>query len=271
LIVSEIKGGLGNQLFQYAAGLALAKHHNASFILDKSGYDDDPDRQFGLNCFSLDNIKTEIATENDDDIYFTIYVEPFFHFDSSFFDNPDFTYLSGYWQTEKYFQHITTEIKNSFRIKPDYTAHLPTNNLAFDKYQSVSLHVRRTDYAVHPLMGMLTATYYYNAIDLLKQHYDNLKFYIFSDDIGWVKENLELARLDYVFVSGIYTKTNIEDFYLMQQCKHHIIANSTFSWWAAWLCNFPNKQVIAPANWFLNRPQTDVSDLIPANWLKLVW
>ncbi len=268
MIISEIKWGLGNQLFQYAAGLSLARHHNVPLILDTSSYDEDDHREFCLNYFEIDDIKTEIATDTDDEVCFNLYIEPFFHFDKTFFDKPNFTYLTGCWQTEKYFKNIAPEIRKRFRIKPQYLEHLKVDDLAFDKFESVNLHIRRTDYAIHTMMGILPVDYYYKAMDLLKQKYRNLQFYIFSDDIDWVIENLKLNDFDHTFVSGNYSKTPIEDFYLIRQCKHHIIANSTFSWWSAWLCQYPDKQIIAPAKWFKNR-NANTNDLLPESWLTL--
>jgi len=260
--------GLGNQLFQYAAGLSLAQSKNAPLLLDISSYQENNDREFCLNYFNINDIKTEIETDTEDDVIFDYYQEPHFHFDKNFFTKPNFTYLSGFWQTEKYFVCIKTEIQKRFSIKPQYIKHLKIDELAFGKYQSVNLHIRRTDYAVYTFMGIQPLSYYYKAIALLKQQYENLRFYIFSDDMEWVINNLNMEELDCVFVSGVYSQTDIEDFYLMQQCKHHIIANSTFSWWAAWLCQYSNKQVIAPAKWFMDR-NANTDDLLPESWVHL--
>ena len=269
MIISEIKMGLGNQLFQYAAGFSLSRYQNVPFVLDVSSYEIDYRREFCLKYFEINDIKTEIETDSDEDVYFDYYVEPHFSFDNSFFTKKDFTYLSGYWQSGRYFEMFEKDICERFLVKRQYIEHLNLDKLGFNNCQSVSLHIRRTDYIIFTFMEVLSLTYYYKAIESLKHRYNNLRFYIFSDDMDWVKQNFDTKGLDCIFVSRICTKNHLEDFYLMQQCKHHIIANSTFSWWTAWLSRYSDKQVIAPAKWFSNQACGKLNDLIPQGWLVI--
>ncbi|MEO8948272.1 MAG: alpha-1,2-fucosyltransferase [Mucilaginibacter sp.] len=269
MIISQIKHGLGNQLFQYAAGLSLARHLNAKLLLDLdvTSYETDFRRELCLKYFEIDDITTELKPKYED-IVFNLYIEPHFHFDNNFYNSSNFTYLSGYWQTDKYFIGIKEEIMRKFCVRHEYIAHLDIDRLKFDDFNSINLHIRRGDYAHDTFLGILSMDYYYRAITYFINHFENVRFYIFSDDIQWVKKNLNL-KADHIFISGDYTKNSIEDFYLMQQCKHHIIANSTFSWWAAWLCKYQQKRIIAPTKWFMEREDADIKDLIPKTWLTI--
>ena len=137
------------------------------------------------------------------------------------------------------------------------------------EHQSVSLHIRRGDYLAKislQVLGLMPMEYYTKGIDYISSKKANTVYYIFSDDINWVKENLKIDNAR--FVSGNIAKTHIEDLYLMSQCKHHIIANSSFSWWGAWLNDDQDKIVIAPKQWFNKGPQ-DTQDLIPGTWIKM--
>jgi len=265
MIISEIKWGLGNQLFQYAAGLSLASYHNVPLILDITNFEEDFDREFGLKYFEINDIKTEI--ESDNDVTFNLFLNNQYPFEANFFKNSSFTYLSGNWQSEKYFIDIKDKIIERYRVKPQYIKQIDFSSLKIHEGTAVSIHIRRTDYSHHFVLDILPLSYYYEAIKYFTEQFDDIKFYIFSDDIAWVVENLKLDA-EHVFVSENYTKHNIEDFYLMQQCKHHIIANSTFSWWAAWLCAYPNKIVMTPAKWF-SKGNVSTRDLIPGNWLTI--
>lgn len=267
MIISEVKWGLGNQLFQYAAGLSLARHYNTKLLLDISDYEIDFHRELCLKYFEIEDITTELDPEFED-IGFNFYKEPHFHFDNNFFNASNFTYLSGCWQTEKYFLNIKDEIIAKFQIRPQYVSNINIDEFKFADCTSINLHIRRGDYALHTFLGILPLDHYYRAINYFMEHFENVKFFIFSDDIEWVKENLQLQAA-HVYVSENHTKNNIEDFYLMQQCKHHIIANSTFSWWASWLCKYPDKKIIAPSQWFLARENANTKDLIPKSWLTM--
>ena len=284
MIISKIIGGLGNQLFQYAAGRSLALHHNTGLRLDTEDFDEYKLRNFDLNAFhtefepaSSEEVKKRhhrnFLKKINDRIgpYSTrnYFREKFFHFHKDFFKYPDNTYLKGYWQSEKYFQPYKNIIQSELQIKNEFVQSIKPFSAELLKKQTVSLHIRRGDFtnaAANNMHGVLSLEYYKNALSLINSKISDYQLYIFSDDIAWVKENLRQENA--VYVSGELTKTHFEDLYLMSQCRHNIIANSSFSWWGAWLNNNPDKMVIAPKNWF-NKGPKDTYDLFPEGWIKI--
>ena len=284
MIIVRIQGGLGNQLFQYAAGSSLAQHLGTICKLDVSSLHNKQLRQLELNYFSFEPL---IATHKEikDFVWFpslyrhspalfsklgkNIYREPHFHFDKNFSQLTNPVYLNGYWQSEKYFLANENRLRNELTIKHELISHLAGRVQEWFSKETIAVHIRRGDYLqkkIQDYHGILTADYYNNAIAAIAVKVNNPFFCFFSDDINWVKENINIQH-PHEFVSG-YTKSAIEDFYLMSQCKHNIIANSSFSWWAAWLNKNTGKTVIAPQNWFSNA-NLDTKDLIPQNWLRI--
>jgi hypothetical protein len=284
MILARITGGLGNQLFQYAAGRSLAIHHKTELLLDVTSFDKDNLRKFDLSAF---NIKTKYASVEQIrkfsnysywrkisyrvlPIQFRhVYTQPFFHFDKRFFSASYDVYLKGYWQSEKYFLPHKKIISNDFTLRPEIIEKIKPLSLELKQSDSVSVHIRRADYinaAFKEYHGILDTNYYHKAIQLLKEKFPDASFYFFSDDINWAKENFRFENA--VYVSGEISQTHFEDLYLMSQCQHNIIANSSFSWWGAWLNDNPDKIVIAPKNWF-NKGPKDTYDLYPEGWLVI--
>jgi hypothetical protein len=255
-MIIKIKGGLGNQLFQYAFGRALPTKDGNLVKFDISNYDNDPLRSYKLKYF---NIEDHIASR----------IEIFF--------NKVFTkvglsssYLEGYWQSEKYFLDIKDIIKKEFTLKDPLGG---TAKMFIDQITSsnaISLHVRRGDYVTNGklknILQPLPVSYYKQAIELISKQRSNPHFFVFSDDVDWVKENLDI-KYPVTYVLGENLK-DYEELVLMSVCKDNITANSSFSWWGAWLNNNPDKVVIAPKNWFSNE-DTDSRDLIPESWIRL--
>jgi len=177
-------------------------------------------------------------------------------------------YFIGYWQTEKYFLPVAESIRKEFTFKKE----LDPENLSIKKQinetNSVSIHIRRGDYVkkrrIVNVGSVCDINYYKRAIDAISQKVEDPFFYIFSDDIGWAKENLILNKVKYIDINQ--GENSYKDMQLMSQCRHNIITNSTFSWWAAWLNNKPDKVVIAPDMWFRD---VDMKDIIPDNWQKI--
>ncbi len=286
MIVVQLKGGLGNQLFQYAAGLALRQMHNCELLVDTSFYTTTQERKFDLDYLTIDYkvATTEELGEFDLPIYRKvwnrlvpvpykrIYREASFAFDATFHQLQPPIYLKGYWQSEKYFQPYASVIATAFTVREKYIQHLAALTHDMQQHTSIAVHIRRGDYLrpefVH-VHGVLDATYYKQAIATMQQRYGNCTFYFFSDDIDWVQQNLPLNDMQYVFVSGHITHHAIEDFYAMQHCQHNIIANSSFAWWAAWLNKNPLKHVIAPLQWFAPKHNQSTHDLIPSTWQRL--
>ena len=251
-------GGMGNQMFQYAFGKHLATKFNKKLYCDISFYQNQSLRSLSLQYFqnidldtSIDKIKVNFPIYRiDDDFNYKEISEP---------TNCGY-YLDGYWQSEKYFEKSESVIREQFKL----------NRFLFEKItatpgldsKSVSIHIRRTDYVTsngyHPVQ---TLEYYKKALDIIGD-YDNL--FVFSDDIKWCRENLKFDNI--IFVEG---SSEIEDLCLMSLCKNNIIANSSFSWWGAWLNVNPDKKVIAPKKWF--GPQTSLNDdyIIPTDWIKI--
>jgi hypothetical protein len=182
---------------------------------------------------------------------------------------PSRCYMEGYWQSEKYFKSVAELIRSEFTfatalnaINEKYAAQIAVSN-------SISLHVRRGDYASNPrtlaIHGLLPLDYYHRAVDFISQRVPDPTFFIFSDDMNWVRENLRIPHPCH-FVTCNSAGDSYNDMRLMSMCRHHVIANSSFSWWGAWLNPSEDKIVIAPKRWFTER---DSSELIPNDWVRL--
>ncbi|MHB9035613.1 MAG: alpha-1,2-fucosyltransferase [Armatimonadota bacterium] len=295
MIIVRLKGGLGNQLFQYAIGRRIALSNDAQLKLDISTYRLGCSRPYRLGYF---NINAEIASEDEMKGFLGVtqrgllgrvrrvvrrhirsrapyHKRPLVEEKSPCFDPDvlqvsDNSYLDGYWQTEKYFQDIEQTLREDFELE-----HAPddTNRMMLERVNdvtSVSLHIRRGDYLsphTYEVHGVCSLEYYESAVRELASEVQQPHFFVFSDDPEWVKRNL---RLDYptVYVDHNGEAGDYEDLRLMSSCKHHIIANSTFSWWGAWLCANLDKIIIAPRKWF-NSSAIDTRDLIPASWRRI--
>jgi hypothetical protein len=283
MIITEINGGLGNQLFQYAAGLSLAEKHQTQFKINVDFKQADTSRTLGLSHF---NIFLESATPEEIKhysptsilfkkilSYLPLALQKFYK-ERQFSYQPDFeklgpnVYLKGYWQSERYFSTIATQVKDIFTLQPHFYSNILPLIEEIKQTESVSIHVRKGDYLLHPYSdyyATLESAYYNNALAALQDNLPQLKLYVFTDDPKWVKENLALP-IPYTLISGVQTRSMYEDFQAMLSCKYHIIANSSFSWWTAWLSAREGKKVVAPKEWFKNGP-SDTADLIPKSWL----
>jgi len=280
MVIIKIKGGLGNQLFQYAAGRAVALHQNVSLKLDTTMFES---YKFH-NGYRLDQyaIQAEIATKNEivnlkggNNVLFSALRKVGFvtrkhyfkeklssRFDASVFKNKSI-YLDGYWQNELYFSNIRElllrELSPISSMNDLGSAYLER----IKKTNSVSLHVRRGDYLNLKNIGVLDVDYYNQAVAYIRKNVEKPTFYIFSDDLDWCKKSLGFLD-NCIYVDR--TETEIDDLKLMSCCQHNIIANSSFSWWGAWLNKNPKKTVIAPKSWLLNDP--DSSNVILSDWVK---
>ena len=288
MIIVHLAGGLGNQLFQYAYGRALAKSNNSALKLDLSMFEHYEWHEYSLKPF---DIKATIASKAESQImkgenlsFYTrikrkIFAKPVvlqeenLLFNSNYLNLKDPAYLAGYWQSEKYFSAIDNLIREDFQITVPPS---PANQKMLTRIKrsnAVSLHIRRGNYVqidfVNTVHGTCSMEYYTEAMDLMSSKVSNPVAYIFSDDIPWAKENLHL-KFETVFVDINDAKTDYEDLRLMSACRHHILANSTFSWWGAWLNNDADKMVIAPKIWFADNSKNDqTTDLIPKEWVRI--
>jgi hypothetical protein len=300
MIITQLKGGLGNQMFQYAAGLALARERRTVLKLDVSWYRDDPafeaHNRYGLDCF---NISEQFATEDEiarvrgfsltrterwsvalaRAFRFYRYAEqmtPKGHWHrqtdfkpyAEFSALPDHTYLDGMWQSEGFFDRIAEVIRLHFSFR--YPASAAVNQIAgqIRSVPSVAIHFRRGDYVrnahFNREMGVLNLAYYQRAAAHMRERFPTATFFIFSDDIEAVEKDFRPPGA-HTFVRATPTWNSFDHLRLMSFCQHAIIANSTFSWWAAWLNAYPAKTIIAPDPWF-SKSEHDGSAVVPASW-----
>jgi len=255
-----VSGGLGNQMFQYALYLAL-KEKGRNVKLDTSLYSHvEMHNGYELDrCFNVNDALVKYSKVHLFFLRVILKIKPsiFLYEDNLQYNNGVYTtkcrYLSGSWQSEKYFIQIEDIIRKSFIFKD-----IDKRNLSITEeiksYNSVSLHIRRGDYLGNSIYtGVCTEEYYLEAIEKLLSRIklkNRIHFYIFSDDKSYA--NQFIGKLNYPAHLIDFNKgsDSFKDMYLMSQCKHNIIANSSFSWWGAWLNNNPDKIVIAPKHWF---------------------
>jgi len=257
------QGRLANQMFQFSATVGIARKNGYEPIFPIENFSSaDPHSFEGgklLECFDIplsyfSNINKIIRS-----IEFN-YQEPHFNFDPNSSRIPDNTNLNGYFQSQKYFAEVSGEILSSFTFRNNVieAAHYLESSIDFEK--SVSVHVRRGDYlsspSHHPVQGI---EYYREAFS----RYQGLKKIIFSDDPAWCRENLDIDDVTVIEENNPYVTL-----YLMSRFKNHIISNSSFSWWGAWLSG-ENSSVISPKKWFGDSLPHDTSDLYPDGWVKI--
>jgi len=289
MIIVRLIGGLGNQMFQYAAARRLAHHYNTDLFLDVTGFASYSLRKFELDIFKIrakiappDLIKC-VPFSRKDAVHIGIrhfflgetiiqYVkEQTFDFYESVLFLPDNVYLNGYWQSEKYFSEIVDIIRKEFSFVNPPSAINQELLEEIGECNSVSMHIRRGDYISNPVTmefhGALGIDYYTRALNLIRKKVKDPHIFVFSDDIFWVRKNLK-TDIPIYFIDHNGAEKDYEDLRLMSNCKHHIIANSSFSWWGAWLCNNSEKMIIAPKKWF-NAPGINASDIIPDSWFKV--
>jgi hypothetical protein len=296
MVIVRLMGGLGNQMFQYAAGRRLSLVRGAdlkmdlAFLLDRSPRGNLTLRDYSLAIF---NVKESFTSPGETAPYTGYHpnvfkhiifkasktirakhrpylLEPHFHFHAGLLDVPGDAYLEGFWQSEKYFQDVADVIRRDFSFKTPLLRSGSEIASEIQASDSVCLHVRRGDFInnlvaakVHGFIGM---DYIRRAIGVVTAKIRRPHFFVFSDDIAWCREKI---RLDYptTFVGRDDGGREFgDDFRLMTLCRHFIISNSTFGWWAAWLGEHPGKIVVAPRRWFASSPHS-TRDLFPASWI----
>jgi len=313
MVIVRITMGLGNQMFQYAAGLSLSKEKNTALKVDTSSYAGYKLRKYELNTFFeidtpeaskeevnavwynhpvikfwnkiLPNKKIRaLGLPYDEkavqrnllalfDVFYPshkrkTYVEPHYHYDKDFFSANDNLYLHGFWMSWKYFEKYDAEIRKAFTVRQELVKHLSSTTNYIESENSVSIHIRRTDYTtpeVIKLKGLLSLDFFRKGVDYIKQKTGKVTVFVFSDDIPWVKENFRLEGVKVIYVDNTVSNSAIEDFYLMMKCRHNVISNSTFSWWAAHLNNNENKIIVAPRQWYAVS-RVNSKDVCPASW-----
>ena len=280
MIIIQLKGGLGNQMFQYALYRELLHRGKEVKIDDVTGFEHDKLRipvldRFGIEYEKATPEEVVAITDSKMDIFSRIrrkltgrktkeIIETEGIFDPRILELED-AYLVGYWQSDKYFTspEVIEHLQETFSKRPQEIMHDSVSWTTLQQIEcceSVSIHVRRTDYLDEEhikIHNLCSETYYKNAISMVRQKHPNAVFFIFTDDKEWCKEhfkghnfiNVELQEGEF---------TDVADMLLMSRCKHHIMANSSFSWWSAWIGDAPDKMVIAPAKWINNRKMDDI-------------
>jgi Glycosyl transferase family 11 len=297
LVITRLIGGLGNQMFQYATGRALALRNGAALKFDVTGFavvGSHTKRWYELNCFSVhggEASEAELArfgragkprSPRLEQMLrrlridwrrgaLPIYHEPHFQFDPAVPELSAPVYLDGYWQCERYFSGIAGVLRREFTAQAPLDGENAAIAAGIDAVNAVSLHVRRGDYVSNPttnrVHGTCSPDYYRRAIDYVAGRTAAPHIFVFSDDPQWGRANLRFA-VPMTFVDANPPDHGYRDMQLMARCRHHIIANSSFSWWGAWLNPSPDKTVIAPQQWF-SASKNDTSDLIPPDWVRL--
>ena len=275
MIIVRVMGGTGNQMFQYALARKL-KEMNKYVVLDISAYKtwefrydfclnrifdinkdiyitEDPNEFIIKNCR---NIKI-IDCEN----------QPYYNADILNYDN---VYLNGYWMSEKYFKDIEKILRKEFIFKNTLDKEKSELVNELKNTNSVGIHVRRGGYlqgnAANIFTGITTKKYYDNSLKYIKEKVSNPQFYVFTDDREWAKETFKNTSVKVIDVA--IDKTNYTNIQIMSSCKHNILANSTASWWAAWLNNNKNKIIITPDIW-LNQKEANMDDIVPHDWIRI--
>lgn len=292
MIISHIIGGLGNQMFQYAAGRALSLTRGAALRLDTQDFEGYTLHN-GFELHRIFDIYTSIASKKDIRQVLgwrafgplrrklfqprfakfrgaSLFVDSLSNQRYDLVDMLDTCYLMGNWQSERYFAQVAETIRTDFSFKTTLKGQNADLADFIASTTAVSLHVRRGDIAENPsslaLHGLCSLDYYRKAIDYVTTKLSKPEFVIFSDDMAWVKKNL---HVDYPchYVSHNKGLDSYNDMRLMSLCHHHIIANSTFSWWGAWLNANCDKIVVAPRRWFA--ANYDSSEITPPSWTQI--
>ncbi|MBO6236685.1 MAG: alpha-1,2-fucosyltransferase [Schwartzia sp.] len=285
MVLAEVSGGLGNQMFQYACGKALAIRNSDRFSLDFSWYDRQDGRTFQLWRYNIDYEECDNAglkslrTAHK----FRRWGERLLFgnrrirengtgYDDSVFRAKGNLYLQGFWQSEKYFRDCKRTIENEFCLVEE----LDVENRAWaekirQSRNAVSVHIRRGDYVTVPvnqeIFAEVSLNYYNDSLKIMGSLLGEMNVFVFSNDLPWAKANL-VSDAPMFFVDVNDENNGHKDMHLMSLCGHNIIANSTFSWWGAWLNKNREKIVIAPRKWF-KKEELNHDDIIPDEWIVL--
>jgi hypothetical protein len=287
-LVVNLLGGLGNQLFQYACGWALAQEHGREMVLDAGSFD-----QYKLRPFLLDRLKIKARRASDAELeawglpagrlarirrrlFGTAIAsvrEPAYTWNPVQLPAGKDVWLNGYWQSERYFAAYKKDLRAQFAVKAAVNGPnarlLKTIRAAGAK--ACAVHVRRGDYVSSALAarthGTVGPDYYAAAVAKLRTKVKGAKLFVFSDDPAWARANLPFAA-QASFVDANGPEAPEQDLRLMAACRHFVLANSSFSWWGAWLGEGPRSLVLAPLRWF-KTPKLDPRDLLPARWERV--
>lgn len=283
--IIRISGGLGNQMFQYAFFLSLKKQFETQVDTSWYNYNDDHN---GLELMKWFPVSFPVAPVEmcekygccKHDVFHKIYYKLLpkntyyrqgdkesITYDENVY-NEKYVYIDGYFQSEKYFDECQNEIRKTFKFSVQNLSEDNKSLLSeIEKHNTVSIHIRRGDYInLSKYKGICDYEYYRKAIRYISDRVDNPRFIVFSNDMKWCRRNFDNK---YIYVDWNQGKDSYIDMYLMSKCKHNIIANSSFSWWGAWLNTHGEKSItIAPKKW-LNTVDESEMDIIPDRWVKV--
>lgn len=296
MILVRLKGGLGNQLFQYAAAKALALKHNTevffdlTLLKDRTPLKDMVFRDYELYAF---NLKENFANKKTIEYYNplptsifkriinkikknifrpSVYIESSHLYNSKFFKLPNDSCLIGLFQSEKYFESIADTIRKEFEFKKTFSQTVNDLGAYIKTKNTICVHIRRGDYVSNPtyseMLGSQSNQYYTKGVALITEKIAIDELFIFSDDIEWCKQNLKFETKTTFITDDLATNNHHAHLHLMSLCKHFVISNSTFAWWGAWLSSNQAKIVVAPKMWFKDGLR-DESDIIPHTWIKI--
>lgn len=285
MIVFGARGGLANQLFQYATARSLALLRNTEVVADPAllaiRHPGVTPREYELGHYRAavrlpttaeaamlwplrNRVLRRIAVLHK---WKLVREKSSGCFDPSVLESPDGSYLDGYWGVPKYFERIREILLMELQPKAEMSSADEDVANQISRTNSIAVHVRRGDYVTLPVAaqyhGTCSLDYYRASIEALRANISDPVLYVFSDDPAWTRENLHLD-VSSVYVTHNTARNAFQDLRLMSLCKHNIIANSSFSWWGAWLGTFPQKRVCAPRRWFSGSPAS--ADMFPSSW-----
>lgn len=292
MVIIRLKGGMGNQMFQYAFGRRIAQQLNTelridlSLLLDRARGEEHVYRDYDLTIFKVPHqfvvsptiLRLLYKTKSSKVCKLTRewlakgkhYVkEPHFEVVEQLLKQPSpNTIYEGWWQSERYFSDISEDIKNVFTFVHPLLKKSEDLMQQIKNTKAICLNVRRTDFLKVDNLNTTNKDYFFRAADAMAEKVKKPHFFIFSDDIAWCRTHLKLNYPTTV-VGHEHKGEKFGNYMrLMKACQHFIIPNSSFAWWAVWLNEHQDKIVIAPKNWF-NQKEHDTSDLVPKEWIRM--
>lgn len=289
MITVRLQGGLGNQLFQYAFARSIATNRRLTFSLDTSLLSKSR-AEITLRYFELSFFNYQGKIEKKRSLSLLKFISrnkwiaslfrlPYYYkeipdtYDENFLNLPPDTVYEGYWQCYKYFQNISKILMDDLdkRIPLSSASELSLKKI-ISSHNSVAIHIRRGDYLTNPAAikfhGALSMDYYSESISRVLNYLDKTHFFVFSDDPEWCKKNIKFKSNEVTFISHNTGANSWQDLILMSYCNHHIIANSSFSWWGAWMADQRHgvkRTIFAPKRWFYGADTNSV-DRFPQHW-----
>lgn len=292
-VIVKLKGGLGNQMLQYATGLALAKKLDANIYLDTEYFKidtkrGDTHREFELSLFNIDAsitkhfllsnyiaqmffLKFSFLRKNILGVFGITYITDSDNIENSNSKN-NIIYLDGFWQNSTLFNTYYNNILQAFTLKQTPSGNSEALIKHIKQENAVAVHIRRVDYLLpQSIHYVLDVDFYKKAIAYINEQVSNARFYFFGDDHNWIQSNFDIDNEVNFLVTENTGAFSFMDMIIMSNCKHNIISNSTFSWWSAYLNQFQSKIVVAPLQWFLpnKAPHFSYENFIDDNWIKL--